>query len=63
MSQSQFSSFKSKKIWDTILLEIDLTGIGAYISQNLNTKLDLIIWTSQFLSSKGWKTRETNILW
>ena len=48
MSQSQFSSFKSKKTWDTILLAIDLTGIGAYISQNLNTKLDLKTWTSQF---------------
>ena len=66
---SQFSSFKSWKTREAILLAISLTGIGAYkIPTQLTyykriktskTKLEHKTWKSQFSSSKNVKTRET----
>ena len=67
--QTNFTSSKSVKTWETILLAINLTGKAAYISQSnfswtqyLNTKLDLKTWTSQFSNSKSLKIRETILL-
>jgi hypothetical protein len=44
--QTQFTSSKSVKTW----------------AQYLDKKLNLITWTSQFSSSKSWKTREAILL-
>ena len=71
---SQFSISKSEKTRETILLAISMTGIGANKMQThftsskslktwtqyLKTKLDLKTRTSQFSSSKSWKTSDNS---